>query len=305
MSDENVQYRSKLLAQAKAGGPGNKRKKGTTSGSLTRGMGSAYKENQQMAGADNPEAAATMAGMDRADLQKGIEAASEAEADITSMREDLIYAIEEDGFPAPGIVEQAPAQHIMQWHAEMVEWRENLIEDEVESEAGQGTSFSLAPDDPLYDPLRDKARKRAIEKDLEPLDFESMVFMGYTEQQVPIRDSFNVTFRTISTQHGMWIEMMLTELSEYSAQYGRHWFSLTQVACAVQSINDKPIGTDLGRLSKRDQMEAFKNSLDERMEFLGRLPGLLTDELIVHHAWFIGRVRKMMTGDVIKKVGNS
>lgn len=302
MSDENVQYRSKLLAQTKAG---KKKRKGKTSGSITRGMGSAYTENQKLAGADNPEAAAKMARMDPAELQRQLEAAENIDNEVESLREDLIYAISEEGYEAPGIVEQAPADKIIEWHAEMIQWREDAIEEDVAEDVEQGTSFSLAPDDPLYDPLRDKNRRLRIEADLEPLDFESMVFMGHTEQVVPIRDNFKVLFRTISTQHGMWIEMMLTELSEYSAQYGRHWFSLTQVACAIQEINGKPIGSDLGRLSKRDQREAFKNALDERMEFLGRLPGLLTDELIVNHAWFVGRVRKMMAGDVTKKVGNS
>jgi hypothetical protein len=189
-------------------------------------MGSAYTENQQLAGAENPEVAAEMAGMDAGELQRRLEAGESADAVIESMREDLLYAINDEGYDAPGIVEQAPGDKITEWHAEMIEWRENLIEEEVEEDVEQGTRFTLAPDDPLYDPLRDKARKAALEKDLEPLDFENMVFLGHTEQEVPIREKFNVTFRTISTQHGMWIEMMLTELAEYSAQYGRHWFSL-------------------------------------------------------------------------------
>lgn len=305
MPDENVQYRSKLLAQAKAGAKGNKGNTGPTSGALTRGVGSAYTENQRLAGAGNPAAAAEMAGMTPAELQKRIASAEDEASAVSIMREDLLFASSDEGYDLPGVIQTAPSEKIMEWHSEMLQWREEAIEEDVNEDIGQGTSFTLQPDDPLYDPLRDKNRRLRIETGLEPLDFESMVFMGHTEQVVPIRENFEVLFRTISTQHGMWIEMMLTELAEYSAQYGRHWFSLTQVACAIQEINGKSIGADLGRLSKKDQKEGFKNALDERMEFLGRLPGLLTDELIVNHAWFVGRVRKMMAGDVTKKVGNS
>ncbi len=88
-------------------------------------------------------------------------------------------------------------------------------------------------------------------------------------------------------------------------QYGRHWFSLTQAAVSVQTINGKPIGPDLGKFTDFEQRDAFRAALDERLKFLGKMPSLLTDEIIVQHSWFVGRVRKMMAGDVVRKVGNS
>jgi hypothetical protein len=243
--------------------------------------------------------------MDPAEVQRRSEQASSTASDIEEKRDEMVYARDEEGWEAPGDLEGADPIQVMKWYPALEAWRNETIDAEVEETVEQSVSFGLEPDDPLYDPLRDVSRKAAIEKDLEPLDFESMVFVGYTEQNVPIRDSFNVVFRTISTQHGMWIEMMLTELQKFSAQYGRHWFSLTQIAVSLQSVNGKPIGGDLSRFTKGDERQAFRDILDERMAFLGRMPGLLTDELIVQHAWFIGRVRKMMAGDLTKKVGNS
>tara|TARA_Y100000034_G_C6858797_1_gene390609 strand:- start:545 stop:1441 length:897 start_codon:yes stop_codon:yes gene_type:complete len=296
-AEEKTQYRSKLL--------GREAKKGKPQGALTRGMGSAYPENQALAGADNPEAAAQLAGMDPAEVQRRSEQASNTAADIEEKRQEMVYARDEEGWDPPGSLDEADPVQVMKWYPALEAWRNETIDAEVEEEVEQGVSFGLEPDDPLYDPLRDVTRKLAIEKDLKPLDFESMVFVGYTEQEVRVRENFTVDFRTISTQHGMWIEMMLTDLQKFSAQYGRHWFSLTQVAVALQTVNGKPIGGDITRFSKPEEKDAFRDILEERMAFLGRMPGLLTDELIVQHAWFVGRVRKMMAGDLTKKVGNS
>ena len=41
------------------------------------------------------------------------------------------------------------------------------------------------------------------------------------------------------------------------------------------------------------------------MEFVGRMPSIVTDDLIVQMIWFSGRVRKLLSGDVLRKVGNS
>jgi hypothetical protein len=300
-ASDKTQYRSKLLARDAE----KSKKKSRGQGGPTRGIGSAYAENQALAGAENPEIAAHMASMDPSELQRRAEQESATAQDIEDKREEMIFARDEEGWDPPSDLDSADPIEILKLYPSLIKWRNESIDAEIEEDVEQGVSFGLQPDDPLYDPLRDLGRKARIEKDLKPLDFESMVFVGYTEQEVPVRENFNALFRTISTQHGMWIEMMLTDLQEYSAQYGRHWFSLTQIAVSLQSINGKPIGADISRFTKSDQREAFKDVLDERMAFLGKMPGLLTDELIVQHAWFIGRVRKMMAGDVTKKVGNS
>jgi hypothetical protein len=290
-ASDKTQYRSKLLARDAEKGS----KKSRGQGGPTRGIGSAYAENQALAGAS----------MDPSELQRRSDQESATAQDIEEKKLEMIYARDEEGWDPPGNLDEADPITVLKMYPALEQWRNETIDSEVDEDVEQGVSFGLAPDDPLYDPLRDHSRKARIEKNLEPLDFESMVFVGYTEQNIPVREKFDIVFRTLSTQHGMWIEMMLTDLQEYSAQYGRHWFSLTQIAVSLQTINGKPIGADISRFTKTDQKDAFKDVLDERMAFLGKMPGLLTDELIVQHAWFVGRVRKMMAGDITKKVGNS
>ena len=45
----------------------------------------------------------------------------------------------------------------------------------------------------MYDPIMDLGRKEKIEKDLIPLDFEQMVFQGFCEQEVAIRNNFKIS----------------------------------------------------------------------------------------------------------------
>ena len=56
---------------------------------------------------------------------------------------------------------------------------------------------------------------------------------------------------------------------------------------------------------KDSQRKDFESALTERMEFLGRLPSMITDDLIVQFVWFNGRVRRLLAGDLMRKVGNS
>ena len=46
-------------------------------------------------------------------------------------------------------------------------------------------------------------------------------------------------------------------------------------------------------------------ALKEKFEALSNMPHVITDDLIVHYTWFSGRVRKLLTGDLGRKVGNS
>ena len=284
------QYRSKLLAQ---------------SGKVTRGMGSAYTQNQHLAGAADPESAAMLAGMDPDEARKRAEQMDLRKAEVEDARRDLLYAVDSEGYVAPGNIDKATSMQLLSWAGELKTWREKQIDKESD-EMIRGTFDTSVPvDDPMYNPMDDTARKKRVEKDLKPLDFESMVFRGYCEQVVPLRQNFEVVYRTITTRQGMWLEMMLTDLGDYSVQYGRHWFSLCQVAVSLQTINGKPIGPSLSGFTDVGQKDDFKKALDQKMKFLGNLPSVLTDDLIVQFMWFNGRVRKLLAGDVASKVGNS
>jgi hypothetical protein len=201
-----------------------------------------------------------------------------------------------------------PAGIIEEWHAEYQERvDEDISKDEEESiRSSLEATMRIQPDDPLYDPLTDHARKKAITSSLEPLSFEDMIFHGYASQEVPVRENFVLTFRTIQTTHGGWLEWYAsTEFGDGSVQYFRHQFGLLQVAASLDKINGKAIGPDLSKFDDFSQRDEFVVALRDRMKFVGRLPSQITDDLIVQYTWFSGRVRRMMTGNLLEKVGNS
>ena len=132
---------------------------------------------------------------------------------------------------------------------------------EVQEE--QGYYPTITPDDPLYNPMVDVARKKSIESALTEISFEDMIFKGYSDQEVKIREGFTVTFRTITTQQSLWIEREIANLSEETVQYGRHYLSLKQLACGLIAVNGKPVGPSLSHFSKPSHREDFENCIFE------------------------------------------
>jgi len=307
MADEEQQFPSRLRRNQ---------------GQPLRGVGSAYPQNQRMAGVQSHTEAARLAGMSPEEAEEEADRLERLAQDMDAMREDLLIAILENQWKpdssswpkAPSnqdewkaLLERQPAGMISKWHKEMNENIDAKVDAEDEAALRESiTSLGVADtEDPLYDPLMDKQRKRAIEEGLEPLDFEAMVFTGSCTQEVPLRESFKVTFRTLGTQHGLWIEYFMSQQPETSFQHTRHLFSLMQVACCLEAVNGKEVGSDMTKFVRPSDRDAFVKALEERMEFLGRMPSVITDDLIVQYIWFCGRVRKLLAGDLMRKVGNS
>jgi len=273
-----------------------------------RGIGSAHEQNQRAAGVPNPEAAARAAGMSPEAFRKQVEEMDKASALLNDMVQDLNEAKDAGVWQTPGNISEQTPEVIHRWHAKMVAARNAAIEEETDQQADEVSSLGILtgmdPEHPLYNPISDSARRNAIEKNLSPLDFDEMVFQGHCDQEVRLRENFSIVFRTLSTSHGMWIEMLLTEMRDSPEQYARHWFSLMQVSASIQSINGKPVGTDLSRFNTEAHRKDFVTAVKAKMEILGRLPSILTDDLIVQYTWFCGRVRKLLAGDLVRKVGN-
>jgi hypothetical protein len=283
------------------------------------GLGSGYAKNQALAGAQDPEAAAALAALSPEDRAALEEDHLERSTSLLDMISEIVLAWNADDWTPPGApeldakgrnawLESREDSVLSRWHSDMVQAREATIDDEQEAQLRREVSnvFAMDPSDPLYDPMIDKERRKRIEATLEPLDFESMIFNEYVDQEISLRENFTIVLRSIGTQHGLWVEMMLTDAAAYSNQYGRHWFSLMQVACSLQTINKREIGPDLQKFdgSKPEHHDGFQKALKMRMSRVGRLPGPLTDDLIVQYTWFFGRLRKLLAGDLVRKVGN-
>ena len=254
---------------------------------IMTGMGSGSPANQALAGANNPNEAAQLA-------------ANQVTPEELEDRKDKLKDIQDgfiQGFPEVEITEE----NLEEVHAEYIKWRDTKIDKELEEEY---FIQKISADDPLYNPMTDVRRKERIEKNLESISFEDMIFKGYSDQEIEIRNGFTVVLRTITTQQSLWIEKELSSLSEESMQYGRHYFSLKQLSCSLQSINGNPIGGNIYKYRKASDYSDFKAELDKKFEFVTNLPQEITDDLIVQYVWFSGRVRKCLAGDVGKKLGN-
>lgn len=308
MSDEQKQFRSRLHKQP----PG-----------ATRGIGSGYAENQALAGAQDPEAAARAATRSDSEVISTQDQLEDEARVLDDLIEDIALAVAEGVYKLPDppaklnlqnsasviryLTQQDPAK-IKAWHAEVQkEYDERIADEDEEILRSRVQDIGMDPADPLYDPMMDRERRKRIEEGLEPIDFDEMVFKGWTTQKVPVRTGFELLFRTIPTQHGLWLEWMMSKTPESSIQHTRHFFSLLQLAAGLDAINGKPIGPDVTRYVKDDDTsrESFNKAIQERLEFVGRMPSMLSDDLIIQQVWFNGRVRRTLAGDLMRKVGNS
>lgn len=304
MAEEDQRFPSKL--KSRAAGP-------------VRGLGAGYAQNQRLAGAGNPEAAAKLASMGPSEVTEQLENAEQVNADATERRNVVLDSVVSGFFSPPNvsaknaeewkaIIARQTDATIQRWYIEIQELEEKVLEEETEAQVRETVSSSLRiqPDEHIYDPLTDKERRKLIESKLRPLDFEEMVFTGSTTQDVPVHGNLTITFRSLSTQHGLWLEWHVARtLQDVSTQYLRHTFSLLQLGCCIDKVNGKPFGSDLTKYVRENQRDEFLAALEGRMERVKNFPAVLTDDLIVQYIWFCGRLRKLMSGNLLEKVGNS
>lgn len=287
----------------------------TTPRGAPRGIGSALAVNQKAAGTANPEAAAAAAGRSEADLQAEEDAHIAAEAARSAKIEDLCTSVLEgvwrpewasvpDEFSALkarfGVHDDTA---IDEWHTEMSAAYDARIKAEDERLVRDTLALStLDPANPQYNPMMDAARREAIEATLTPISFEEMLFEGRARQTVRLHQHLEVVLSTVRTKHELWLEQMMAEKPETSVQHMRHTFSTMQLAASLDQVNGKPIGTI--SLEKVTDYAGFQQAITARSEYIGRLPSAVTDDLIVQMIWFFGRVRRLVAGNTMRKVGN-
>lgn len=270
---------------------------------LPRGIGAGIQQNQKAMGSTNPEMAARLASLPPGELQKVLEQIERKDAETADLRAELEALVAAGKWEAPKPLEVSSFEEMAEWKAAYDE-AEFQRQQEQDQENSDLMSLSLGMDHPLYNPIADTARRLRIEKTVSEMDFDEMVFVGYCDQEIQIRKNFRIVFRTLTTQHGLWLEIMLSNAPRSSEQHLRHWFSLLQVAASLQTINGKTIGADVSKFSKESHREDFIKAVESRMEALGRMPSAITDDLIVNYTWFSGRVRRMLSDDINEKVGN-
>tara|TARA_Y100000310_G_scaffold263273_1_gene273416 strand:- start:530 stop:1417 length:888 start_codon:yes stop_codon:yes gene_type:complete len=276
------------------------------------GVGSGIPANQALAGAADPKRAAAAAA-DPEEARRQMEEQAQIEAKLASRREQIYNAWQQGLFRSDldeekilDLLKNSEEDQLKQFEeqAQRAEL-DQIDEDELKQVQAAVDGLRLQPDDPGYQYAFDKILRARIEQDLEEIDFGKMVFDGYAEQEVQVNNKLVVSFRTIGTQHALWIERKLHEASGMAEQYGRHWFSTLQLAISVQQINGKDVGSDLNQFDEEAHLQEFWKAVKPRAKRINKFPTELTDLLIANMAWFSGRVRKEIVGDLLEKVGNS
>lgn len=282
--------------------------------SQVRGVGAAYATNQKRAGVSDPHAAAQRAAMDPEAVDALDEQAAMTDDELSGIRAEMLDHINSTSWRPKAdvpsganwdmLLDRQPESILREWHKEYKAHVDKQIED-LGDKMLRDTFGGIGAESHLYEPLTDKSRRIEIEKRLAPIEFETMVFHNYAEQDVKVRDNFVLTFRTITTQHGLWLEYYMSQLEDTSMQHIRHLFSLLQVAASLDKVNGKSIGSDLSKFVKPTHRDEFIAAIEAKQERLGGMPAVLTDDIIVQYIWFSGRVRKVLSGNLMGKVGNS
>jgi hypothetical protein len=258
--------------------------------------------------------AAKVAALPPEERHRRLEEMNRIQSEHTERLEDLRDALKE-GWEIPlhlvegrggepiQVLKSLTPEESKQAHEDMVKWRDAQIDQETDSIQEQiRGAIQIGPESHLYEPILDRQRREDIESRLDPLDFSDIVFVGYCDQDIPLQEGLTVTLRTLLTRQSLWVEEYIAKLPETSPQHVAHTFGLCQVAVSLQAVNGKVYNSpDLYKI--KDQKE-FNTQLTLRLEKLGDMPTILSDDLIVQFNWFVGRVRKSLAGNLTRRVGN-
>lgn len=289
-----------------------------------RGLGAGIPAAQAASGAADPMTAARLAAMDpeaaRAEAERVQTILSQAQEQATellsantageiSLDGDTLRVVVTVSQGLIGPKNQEEIRQIEQEYAKLTQVRESAVDADLEGRdpaAAEDVDALLSPelDDPYYTPLNDRERRKRIEATLEPIDIEAMVFQGYVEQDVQVHPVVTFRFRSLGTNPSLWLEELIANQKETSAQHLRHWFSLLRVAATLVSVNGQEIQPSLFGIKDK---EHFWKALDRRLTAINdQYMDVITDEMIVQSIWFIGRLRKVfLGGGLARRVGNS
>lgn len=281
----------------------------------TRGLGSGFADNQRIAGASNPVLAAQMAGASPADVQEAMDVAETSQRESVYVRDELVQLATSDTWTPHGITppsgttweqfyKMANAEHLKAWYDEYLALREQ-VEVQSDKKLIEDSLSQNYAEDLNYNGMYDDKRRKAIESGLEPLDFEQMVFSNQCSQVIPVRPNLTITLCTVSTQQQTWVGAWASKFSDVNPQTLRHQFSLALLACSLKAVNGQLADSDLSRYKKSAQRADFLTALEKKLDWLGEKPANFTDDWIIQMVWFQSRVRRLMQGNLVERVGNS
>jgi hypothetical protein len=178
---------------------------------------------------------------------------------------------------------------------------ERLSDEEIKKRLAGMDEFDLnnVHEMMVKDIINNEEQRKIVEARLEPLNLADLVVNFTVTQRVPIIPGvFEVEYESTSGEDDLCIKKMLVEEAKslkVDDRYLLDKYSLMGLACAVKSINGKPLG------SHRDNEGNFnEEALDKKFKRLLKMPLPMLAAIGPHYFWFDMRVRKLFVAETIK-----
>jgi hypothetical protein len=150
-------------------------------------------------------------------------------------------------------------------------------------------------------PLLSAERKKLIESNLAPLDFEDLITKREIVQEVHIiPGKFSVGYRTVREREHVWVLQYIYEVTGVSsASYIEELGNVCRLVCSIRSINGKLLPdhrNNIGQINEEVDKEKFRKKLDIIMGF----PTHVVADLGINFNWFSERVTKLFSVENLK-----
>ena len=147
--------------------------------------------------------------------------------------------------------------------------------------------------------LNSKARREAIEKNLQPLDIADMIVKREIRQTVTIiPGKLNYTFRTYNQSENLFCLRYVYD-HQGSAAYAEELLNTCKLVCSLVAVNSAVIPEhreNIGANNEEVSLTRFEKKLFEVTHF----PVELLADMSLNAIWFNGRVNKLFSIDNLK-----
>jgi hypothetical protein len=138
------------------------------------------------------------------------------------------------------------------------------------------------------------ALRKRLERDMSPVDVDSLFLRGEIRQEVDIlKGKLTIVFRTLSGKEDLYIKKKLSDVKAETMRYVEDRYMMMQLAAHIVSINDAA----LPNMFKEGTID--EDLFTQRFDKVCALPVMLIERIWVHWVWFQDRVTKEINNDFL------
>lgn len=148
-----------------------------------------------------------------------------------------------------------------------------------------------------YNTLMSSSRRKAIEKDLKPLDLTDLVTSGQVQQVISIvPGQLEIAVRTYSQKEYVWLLENIYRYYSGNAEFIAEMLNTFKVVCSLVAVNGKRIPDHRDPTTKDIDDKRF----NEKLKIVTAFPTQLLADISVQCAWFNDRVLRLFSKDQLK-----